>query len=146
MNTGSAKYINDITKETWHMIQVSFEKADTLLAVDRKLKETFPKEKIYKIDSNGNVAKNKFNDAVHTYEYAKKYHEMLNGMAERQIRQAISETSNFWYTAWVNAGKPNLNDLDPEPLRKRNEENYKKDYKLWQHGKVFGFKPEQEFN
>jgi len=146
LNTGNAKYIDDVTKETWHMIQVSFEKADTLLAVDRKLKETFPKEKIYKLDSNGNVAKNKFNDPVHSYEYAKKYHEMLNGMIERQIRQAISEAANFWYTAWVNAGKPNLNDLDPESLTKRNEENYKKDYKLWQQGKVLGFKPEQEFN
>ncbi|HLK31030.1 MAG TPA: zinc dependent phospholipase C family protein [Puia sp.] len=146
LNTGNAKYIDDITKETWHMIQVSFLKADTLLAVERKLKETFPKEKIFRLDSNGNVMKNKFNDPVHSYEYAKKYHEMLNGMIERQIRQAISEASNFWYTAWVNAGKPNLSELDPESLTKRNEENFKKDNKLWQEGRVSGFRPEQEFN
>ncbi len=146
LNTGTAKYIDDITKETWHMIQSSFEKADTLLAVDRKLKETFPKEKIYKLDSAGNVIKNKFNDPVHTFEYCKRYNEMLNGMIERQIREAIREASNYWYTAWINAGRPNLNDLDPEFLTKRNEENFKKDYKLWQEGKVSGFRPEQEFN
>ena len=146
LNTGEAKYIKDIPKETWSMVQASFMKADTLLAVDRKLKETFPREKIYRTDSTGNILKNKFNDPVHSYDYAKKYHEALNGMVERQIREAIKETANFWYTAWVNAGKPYLSGLDPEELTKRNEENYKKDVKLWQQGKVSGFKPEQEFN
>jgi hypothetical protein len=146
MNTGAAKYIDDLPKETWRMVQASFIKVDTLLAADRKLKETFPSEKIYKTDSNGNVIKNKFNDPVHSYVYAKKYNEALNGMVERQIREAIKETAAFWYTAWVNSGKPDLTDLDPEMLTKRNEENYKKDYKLWQQGKVSGFRPEQEFN
>ena len=146
LNTGNAKYIDDLSKETWRMVQASFIKADTLLAVDRKLKETFPKEKIYKTDSKGNIIKNKFNDPVHSYAYAKKYHEALNGMVERQIREAIKETADFWYTAWANAGKPDLSDLDPGELTKRNEENYKADFKLWQHGKVSGFKPEQEFN
>jgi hypothetical protein len=145
LHTGEAKYIDDVSKETWKIIQSSFKFADTLLAVDRKLKETFSKEKIYKTDSAGNMLKNKFNDPVHSYEYAKKYHEALNGMIEHQIREAIKETADFWYTAWVNAGKPNLNDLDPEALTKRNEENYKKDYKLWLQGKVNGFMPEQEF-
>ncbi len=146
LHTGEAKYIEDISKETWHMVQASYQKADSLLSVDRRLKETFPKEKIYKTDSNGNIIKNKFNDPVHSYEYAKKYHEALNGMVERQIRGAIKETADFWFTAWVNAGKPNLNDLDPEGLTKRNEENFKKDFKLWQEGNVSGFKAEQEFN
>jgi hypothetical protein len=146
MHTTAAKYIEDIPKETWRMVQASFMKADTLLAVDRRLKETFPKEKIYRTDSGGNIIKNKFNDPVHSYEYAKKYHEALNGMVERQIREAVRETADFWYTAWVNAGKPDLSSLDPEELTKRNEENYKKDVKLWQQGKVSGFKPEQEFN
>ncbi|HVM87120.1 MAG TPA: zinc dependent phospholipase C family protein [Puia sp.] len=145
MNTGSAEYINDITKETWKLIQSSFEKADTLLAIDRKLSQALPKEKIYKLDSGGNIIKTKFNDPVHGYEYAKKYHEALNGMVERQIRQAIRMTANFWYTAWVNAGKPNLKELDPELLTKRNEENFYKDYKLWQQGKISGFRPEKEF-
>ena len=146
LNTGGAKYIDDITGKTWSMIQSSFKLADTLLAADRKLKETFPKEKIYKADSNGNIMKNKFNDPVHSYEYAKKYHEALNGMIERQIREAIKETADFWYTAWINAGRPYLNDLDPELLTKRNEENYKKDFKLWQQGKISAFRPEPEFN
>jgi hypothetical protein len=145
-HTGNAKYIEDIPKAAWNLIQNSFNLSDTLLSVERKLKEGLPIEKIYVTDSAGHLVKNKFNDPVHTYEYAKKYHEALNGMVERQIRQAIRVTADFWYTAWVNAGKPELINLDPAELTKRNAENYKKDYKLWKLGKVWGLKPEQEFN
>ena len=145
-NTGNAQYISDLPKATWEVIQSSFVLSDQLLSIERKLKESFPKEKIYKTDSNNNIVKNKFNDPIHSYEYAKAYHEALNGMVEKQIREAIRITADFWYTAWVNAGKPNLIDLDPADLTKRNEANYIKDWKLWKLGRVGGFQPEQEFN
>lgn len=145
LNTGKAEYVPNVEKETWSLVQSSFKKADTLLEADKKLREGMSKADIYKLDSNGNIAKTKFNDPIHIYAYAKKYHDKLNGMVERQIRAAIKETADFWYTAWINAGKPDLSGLDPESLTKRNEDNYKKDYKLWVKGKVEGFKPEEEF-
>ena len=143
--TGKATYIDDITKETWRMIATAHALADTLLATERNLKSTFPTDKIYLLDSAGNIVKNKFREPVHSYAYAKKYHELLNGMVEKQLRGAIAATANFWYTAWVNAGKPNLVDMDPGVLTQRNAINYQKDKKLWQTGKVFGFKPDKEF-
>ena len=36
---------------------------------------------------------------------------MLNGMVERRMRQAISLVGSLWYTAWVNAGQPDLETL-----------------------------------
>jgi hypothetical protein len=146
LNTGQAIYVQDVAAETWRLIQNSFQKADTLLAIDRKLRETFPKESIYLLDPGGNVVRTKFNDPVHSYGYSKKYHEMLHGMIERQICEATRASANFWYTAWVNAGKPNLSELDPPSLTKRNEENFKADYRLWVQGKVGDFTPEQEFS
>ena len=44
-------------------------------------------------------------------EYSNAYHEALNGMVERRMVQAISKTGSYWYTAWVNAGQPNLDFL-----------------------------------
>jgi hypothetical protein len=55
-------------------------------------------------------------------------------------------TTNFWYTAWVNAGKPNLDDLDPKELTNRNKKNLKNDLKLWKTGKLFGLESENDFN
>jgi hypothetical protein len=64
---------------------------------------------------------------------------------ENQMRLAIAATANFWYTAWVNSGKPNIDELDPEALTDRNKKSYKKELKLWKKGELFGFKIDNEF-
>ncbi len=37
---------------------------------------------------------------------------MLNNMIERRMRQSIAAVASFWYTAWVNAGQPDLKQLN----------------------------------
>jgi len=32
----------------------------------------------------------------------------MNTMVERQMRSSILEIGNFWYTAWIDAGQPEL--------------------------------------
>jgi len=144
-NTGDAHYIENIHAETWRLIMSSHQQADTLLALERELKKSFPAEKIYVKDSAGNIRKNKFNQPVHGPEYAKLYHDQLQGMVERQMRSAISATANFWFTAWVNAGKPDLGSLDPSSLTGRNRKFLKRDYKAWKKGQLFGLQADWEF-
>ncbi len=142
----TAKYINDVTSETWKIIIQSHKLVDTLLLVERNLKSIFPKDKIYDTDSSGGIAKNKFGQPMHSFAYAQAYNKALNGMVEKQLRSAIQDVANFWYTAWVNAGKPDLSMLDPQSLTKQNHKQFKKDYSLWMHGKLCGFKVNDEFN
>lgn len=144
LNTGPAKYIDDVTKHTWQIIDHTHSLADTLLATERHLKEGFPANKIYDKDSLGHDLKNKYGQLVHSKEYATAYHQALDGMVEKQMRAAIAEVANYWYTAWVNAGKPDLNQLDPKLLTDRNAKYFQEDLKLWEKGKLNGFitKPE----
>lgn len=144
-NPAEARYIDNIHNEIWAMLNASHSLADTLLKADKKLRETYPADKILKKDSTGKPLKGKYNQAVHTGDYAQKYHTLLNGMVEKQMAKAITTTSNFWYTAWVNAGKPNLDDLDPSGLTKQNEKQLKKELELWKKGKVTGVKSDDEF-
>ena len=143
--TGDATYISDVPGQTWKMILSSHQLADTLLSIDRELSATFPKEKIYQLDENGNIKKNKFNDPVHSVEYSRKYHELLGGMIELQMRKAIAQTANYWYTAWVDAGKPSLEGMDPESLTKKNQENLSRELRLWRVGKLTDLKADREF-
>jgi hypothetical protein len=144
--TGKAKYIDDVIKETWNIVLTSHRLSDTLLSIDRSLKASFgTDDKVYELDSAKNIKMNKFGQPVHTVAYAKKYSTLLNGMVEKQLRNAIAETANFWYTAWVNAGKPNLRDFDPKDLTERNAPYLQKDLKLWQEGKLSGIKSDREF-
>ena len=143
--TGDAVYITDVQKEIWRIITSSHQLADTLLLTEKRLKAGFDTSKIYAKDAAGNIVKNKYNQPVHSVEYATAFHTALNGMVENQLRAAVANTANFWYTAWVNAGRPSLDDLDEASLTDRNSKNFKKDYKRWKNGALFGFKIDTEF-
>jgi len=144
--TGEAKYIDNIEKATWDMIKDSHSQVEPLLLIDRNLRATFTSETMYEHDANGNIAKGKFGDLLYSKEYVTQFHTALNGMVENQMRKAIIATSNFWYTAWVNAGKPDLSRLDSKELTDRNKKNLKNDLKLWKTGKLFGLESESDFD
>jgi hypothetical protein len=144
--TGEAKYVDNVEKATWDMIKDTHSQVEPLLLVDRNLRATFTQELMFEKDEKGNPAKNKFNDLIYSKEYVTQFHAALNGMVESQMRKAIIVTTNFWYTAWVNAGKPNLDDLDSKELTDRNKKNLKKDLKLWKTGKLFGLESENDFD
>lgn len=143
--TGDAKYIEDVNKEIWNIIFSTHKLKDTLLAVDLELRKKTAEDKLFKVDASGKVAKTKYGQAIYSDEYAKQLHEALKGMVERQMRASIAAVSNFWYTAWVNAGKPDLSSLDSSDLTKQNSKNLKKELKLWKQGKLFGVESEKEF-
>jgi hypothetical protein len=143
--TGEATYITDIREETWRIIHASHALCDTLLLADRELTQEFAGKNIYQLDSSAKVMKNKFGEMIHSKEYAARYHDKLNGMIERQLRLAITATASFWYTAWVNAGKPDLSDLDTQELTTQSAKQLKKELKEWKEGKLPWVKSEKEF-
>lgn len=142
--TGEVKYIDDVQKEIIRIISASHKLVDTVLITDRELKKKFGEDKIYKM-ADGKPLKNKFGQTVFSDEYATQFHTALNGMVEKQMRASVSATANLWYTAWVNAGKPDLSALDPSELTKRNSKQLKQELKLWKTGKLFGVESEKEF-
>ena len=46
--------------------------------------------------------------------YAMMYHEALDDMVEQRMRAAINCVGDLWYSAWVDAGMPDL-ELDVVP-------------------------------
>ena len=144
-NTPDAKVIDNVQKEMWKIIFASHRLIDTLLLTDRELKKKFAEDKIYKKDESGKVVKSKYGAQMFSDEYAIQLHTALNGMVEKQMRASIAATANFWYTAWVNAGKPDLTDLDPADQTKRNAQPFQEEFQLWKKGKLFGVESEKEF-
>ena len=46
---------------------------------------------------------------VYSFDFSKQYHLLLNGQVERRLQASIIDVASIWYTAWVDAGKPDLN-------------------------------------
>jgi hypothetical protein len=144
-NTPQANYMEDVQKNTWNLILHSHQLADSLLLTDIQLRKRFKYGRIFKTDSKGEILKNKFNQSVFDDAYADEFHQALNGMVQNQMRAAIVCVSSYWYTAWVNAGKPELSDLDPDYINKKNSEELLKELNTLKYGKLLGIESEKEF-
>ena len=59
-------------------------------------------------------------------------------MQERKMRAAIVAVGSFWYTAWVNAGKPDLGELKDGPVSEEEQLELEAMDKAWRDGKIYG--------
>jgi hypothetical protein len=118
---GKATYLENPQLAAWDAVVSANNAVDSVLREEKKLAVQFG-EKKFAFETKG-----KQTQKVLSRNYAKAYHQLMNGMVERQMRLAIHATGNFWYTAWVDAGQPDLDrliDYHPteEELQKRREE------------------------
>jgi hypothetical protein len=59
---------------------------------------------------------------------------MLDGMIERRMRQSIYAIASFWYTAWVNAGQPDLKELVIQKFTETDLKEFENLNKQWSLG------------
>jgi hypothetical protein len=145
LHTREAMYIDDVTKETWRIIKNSHQLVDTLLAIDRRVRASIPEEKLYKKDEQGNLLKTKYNTPIQSNIYAEAFHTALHGMVEEQMKTSITTVADFWYTAWVNGGKPDLSKLDDPELTEQNKPALTRDFEWWKKGRITKLKTDLEY-
>lgn len=103
---GRARYVQSPIDDAWRIVQQSHALVDSVLAIEARLNDSFRTDRKY-----GYITRN--NHLIRTYsdEYSAAYHEALNGMVERRMRGAIHSIGSFWFSAWVDAGQPDIRDL-----------------------------------
>lgn len=133
--TANARYIQNIPAETWRIIRESHSLVTPLLSTEKQLRTNYDTSKLYRKDAAGKRILF-YNQPVFSDEYAAAFNATLKNMVEDQLRLSIEDIANFWYTAWVDGGRPNLQSLDDPDLTHQNRKNFKKELKAWQKGKV----------
>jgi hypothetical protein len=103
---GRATYINKPKEYFWNIISASNKLAINVLQIEKKLSVSFPNDKKYCIEIANGVSYQK-----PCFEYAEAFHNELAGMVESQMQLAILALGSVWYTAWVDAGQPDLSKL-----------------------------------
>ncbi len=103
---GKAVYIKDPGKYIWDRVLESAKASDSVLLFEKELTKQFPDDKKYAFEDRNGKTIRQYSSAF-TIAFDKK----LNGMVERRMRMSILSVASFWYTAWVNAGQPDLRDL-----------------------------------
>jgi hypothetical protein len=131
-----ATVIADPVAEVWRILRESHAAKDTVLLVDKKLRAEIGADKLFEVDEKGVVKKNRYNQPYFTLDYATRFHNNLHGMVQRRLRASAQATANFWYSAWVAAGKPDLDHLDSPALRHASEADLKAELKLLEKGQL----------
>ena len=99
---GDVQYLEDPLETIWDIIEESFAAKDSVLLLENQISLDFEHNK-YSFENRGSsVVK------VYSVDFCKAYNASLNGMVERRMLQSIKNVASFWYTAWVNAGQPQL--------------------------------------
>lgn len=102
---GRAVYISDPLGAAWKAVWDSHAAVDSVLEMERELTRVMASRK-YTFESKGRVTVK-----VHSPVFSRHYHRMLNGMVERRMRAAILLTGSLWFSAWIDAGQPDMRQL-----------------------------------
>ncbi len=96
-----AYYIKDPVGHALDILTHSYSLLDKLFKADSLAKVGIPRDSLYHVEiQNGR------REYIYSDEYYNKFNADLNGMVESQMQIATREVASYWYTAWVNAGKP----------------------------------------
>ena len=105
-SVGKAKYIENPLKKAWEIIKHTHSLVDTVLTFEARLSAVYPSDQKYSYSERSNTVLKQY-----AADYSRAYHKQMNHMVERQMRSAILEIGSFWYSAWVDAGQPELKNL-----------------------------------
>lgn len=103
---GKARYIENPLSEAFILCRSSYKSVDSVIRFEQALSKTFPADKKYSQQQRGT---RKVTD--YSPEYCAAYNKLMHGMVERRMRTAILAVGSYWYSAWVDAGQPDLNKL-----------------------------------
>ncbi len=121
MFVGRAKYIDEPQDFFWQTILDSHILVDSVLAIEKRLSLSYPKDKQFCFEE-------RLDATIRTQckEYSRAFHNELKGMVEDRFTTTILSLGSIWYTAWVDAGQPDLieilNGQEKEATEEKDEE------------------------
>ena len=107
---GKIKYVSNVQDFAWDAVRASHLALDSVLRIEKELTKEFPSDRKYSYEQRGNTT-----ISVYSQEFCEAYHRRMNGMVERRLKAAILAVGCIWYTAWVDAGQPDLTKLQTVP-------------------------------
>ena len=109
--TGRAVYIERPLDAAWDAVHASHLAVDSVLGIERSLSEQWPDDRKYVFETRGSTTAR-----TYAQDFTKAYEEAMGGMVERRMNAAIITVGSFWYSAWVDAGQPDLSQLENQQV------------------------------
>ncbi|GAA4445474.1 hypothetical protein GCM10023188_48710 [Pontibacter saemangeumensis] len=127
-----ATYLPDTEKQIWQVVRHTYSLIPQTLSYELEVSKEFtPEAKFDQVERNGKM-RQYYSDA-----FAEAYQQKLGSMVEDQMRAAAQQVASFWYTAWVDGGKPDMDKLMFQALTKADKKQLKQEKKAFRRGQLF---------
>jgi len=123
---GKAEYIKNPPEFIWKRVLESAAASDTVLKYEQQLTSRFPPDGKFSFENRNGIIIRQYSTA-----FSIAYDQLLKGMIERRMRQSIFAVASFWYTAWVNAGQPELTNLSGKDFTPEDVKEFEELNKAW---------------
>jgi Zinc dependent phospholipase C len=130
---GKAEYIKNPADFIWKRVLESAAASDTVLRFEKELTKQFPGDQKFSFEERNGIIIRQYSAA-----FTKAYDGMMKGMVERRMRQSIFAVASFWYTAWVNAGQPDLTQLSQKQFSAEDLTEFESLNNAWKNAPVKG--------
>ncbi|CAN5543666.1 hypothetical protein BH11BAC3_BH11BAC3_23210 [soil metagenome] len=131
---GKAQYIENPAEYIWARVLESAKASDSVLTIERELTKQFSGDQKYAFETRNGVVIRQYSSAF-TIAFDRK----LDGMVERRMRLSVASVASFWYTAWVNAGQPDLRPLAKKQFSEADSKEFDSLNDQWKNsGKMIG--------
>ncbi len=104
---GKSNYIKDIEDFSCKIVYDSHRFVDSVLSIEKRLSRQIPASHQYCF-----TERNLLIVKLQCEAYARAYQSAMKGMVEERMRAAILAVGSTWYSAWIDAGQPDLSSLN----------------------------------
>ena len=102
---GRATYVLDPQEAIWNSVLQANQFVDSLFLIEKQATQSVGASKKFAFEDKG-----KRTVKVYSEKYAQAYHEAMP-VVERQMHRSIKLIGDFWFTAWIEAGQPDLSKI-----------------------------------
>ncbi len=130
---GKPEYVERTDEWFWQSVLESNKLVDSVLTFEKRLRRTFPLDRQMCPDMRSGVM-----SVMPCRDFAAAYQDAMNGMVERRMRAAIHAVSSAWYTAWIDAGEPDLSKMGAPVISEEERKEEQQLRKNFEQGKILG--------
>ena len=131
---GKAQYISNPLDYAWARVLESAKASDSVLNFERALTAKFSTDQKFSFENRNALVIRQYSSS-----FTIAFNNMLNGMVERRMKLSIFSVASFWYTAWVNAGQPDLKSITKQQLSEADLKEFEELNTVWKgSGKMIG--------
>ncbi len=125
-NGHKAQYLKDPETAIWNAARGSYTLLHDVFRQEQEVSKLFADSAKYRVQTrNGREYKS------YTSGFAKAYNQQLGNTINQQLLSSAALIADFWYTCWVDGGRPNLKPLLEPPVSKAQKASMKKEWKAY---------------